>query len=274
MASFDVVEELKKREYFFETAFSLSGELLEKDKDGYFLQDAMSEEIKRYLPKEEYIVLTLNELVLERMDKNMRGIFALRGIKSEEEVNENDIEVKLLAKNWQKRNKHKGIYSTIPKNILSTFIQQVKRKHRPNQLLVMFQVVLFSIMADDVFVVNKHNNSFTSKIDVKEETLEKYWDGQVEEIGGNGLDDFIENSMKNFKTEPIFIDRTNTLEIMLAVCSCIAEDYEKFSEVAQNKISEATKAYYAWSNRNNEFFRQNDLDELLSEEVESQYADS
>jgi len=269
-----VVQELQERGFFFEKTIGLDGQKLHKDEKGFFTLDEMDEVPKKYYEKEEYVSIKINESILERMQENLRGIYMVRGIKPEDDINETDIEVRELAKKWQKRNKHRGTYATIPRNVISAIIHQIQNKHKPNQTFAIIQVLTFAMMADDLFTFSK--NSFTSKIDVDDKTYQNYWDGEVEQTNkkSNAVDEFLKAGQKEFQSEPINRDQTNPLELMIAVTTCVMNDNPKFSEALQSPIEKAFKAFYAWGNRDNEYFRTTAMDELLSEDLELQYGNS
>lgn len=253
---------------FFEEAIELhSGICLEYDKGRYFYTKEKNEEGAEpeiiEVPKDEYVILRFNDATYERIEKFMRKVISMRGVKDLDSIDEQDADVKKMIRERRQANGNRRLGDSQ----VSAIIESVKRSHRPQYTLISFQVIAWAMMYEDLFIVT--SKSVESKIDI--DVPDEYWESRIKETSKESADDVLEKMLEKYEAPIPFVDRTNPLEIMLAITTSLINSNELFAKALGTYV---TKAYAGVSTIINAGqyddagFLREQLVELLSKQME------
>ncbi len=198
------------------------------------------------------VTTRVNDAVIQRIRKYLSVLLELRGLVSLENLDEShpDVQKKLQARakgnpkfarlhRLRRQGKNlKGEDLETYSNYLQIAVQSVRASQEPQVQLLLFQVINWSIMYDDLFSFEQGNPVFRLD-DI--EVPESYWTVGVEVAKGevDPLDALLEKY--SYQVQVLEIDRSNPLEWMLALVTTLvsASHNPKFSEAIQPVIQNA-----------------------------------
>lgn len=205
-----IIEEMA----YFSYPVSLStGKILVKDGDNYIDPDDGS-----VVGKNDYVVVQYNSKVQKYISKYLPVLLSLRGVPDVNNLNENDVYVKAIL---DSRRKASGKRKSEPQDVQMAF-RMVRTTYEPQFIAVLFQIILWAMVRDDLFKLIK-GRGIDCRLEI--EVPEDYWDGAATDT-----EDELENLiMVDFPEQPR-LDRTASLEVMVAIVTSLTAKYEEFAK--------------------------------------------
>lgn len=202
----------------------------------------------------DVITVRFNKKVYDNIIKYIQRVITMRAIKQPDNIDAKDYTVKKAI------DKYKAKYGgKITPEQIERFVEQVRQLNEAQYSVTLFQVVAWAIIYEDVFKVS--NNTINSKFDVKVE--DEYWQGNIKQ----NIDD-LDKMLDNFVVKPMNYEKTNPLEVMLAITTTILTQYKDFAERLTDLITKRVMPYIGLENSEEKFddigYFRSRLDELLS----------
>ena len=216
----------------------------------------------------EVIRVKFNDAILDRIVESTQMLLGLRGVKNTLRIDENDKDVKALVKKKKqelsraKRKLTPQDNEKITRAVVQQFIQQHDRPFQES----FYQVVIWAIVADDIFTVSVDERG-NDQLEYRIEDVvvpEEYW----EPAAKSSIDGFLQRQ----KVFTPYLDRGAPLEHMIAVVQTMFNDYSDFKEKITPKAKVALAAALNLMSEveyDSAGFLHAELDRILGDEVES-----
>jgi len=252
-----------ERVYFEDTLCLLDGLKVEEENGKRFT------ELNDELVDDDIITIKFDKVAFDRIKKYSRNVLAMRGIKTIDAVDETDPDVQELLKKWKKRTGRRGTRNKQQRDeearIARQFVETVISEHRPQYVKTFFQVVVWGLIYEDFFSVAQGRVEYRIDVDIPEE----YWVNIVRQ--DDNPDAELDAMLMDYKASTLIYDRTNPLELMLAVTSSLIEDHEEFGEALGtyfDRVVVALQIMGGASQFDDAGFLNSTLDELLPEPMD------
>lgn len=221
-------EAILAEETYFDIPIHLAtGTILEETTDGdeRIFEGVSSDGIDILATYDEVIILSFNEDVRNRISKFSQFILGIRGVKNVADISVNDPEVKKLLNDKRKENKSLGGSAVLTDQDKISAIQIVKQKHEPHYRAVVFEVILWAMMRNDIFTaqIGKGSKSLDCRFPVN--LTDDLFNPEV-------VQDDLDDIFMGGSIEPIKRDKTQPIEIGIAVAKYLLNENESFAEKA------------------------------------------
>jgi len=223
---------------------------------------SLSTEEEKNLTEDDVVRIVYNKKVRNRITKYIKQILSMRGVKDAENITANDTEVKELMKGWLKRQGKRHINGKERTRQSNIYIESVARKHRPHYFLAIFQLFSWAILYDDIFSIISGQIDCRLNVDIPD----AYWEQKLE--SEEDVDTDLDNLLgDNYSPPELQFDKSNPIEIMLAIITEFLNNHEQFGEELRELFNKMFTSI-AIINGNSEFddagFLNTELDKLLS----------
>lgn len=214
-------KDIVREKTFFEIPIDINtGEILE-------IRDGQVYKGEEVIDDLNYIIARFNEAANDRFRKYFSRVVQSRGIKIVDEIDQNDHDVRNLINRAKQKRKGK-----ISNNEISAIITRVKNLHQPQNMLISFQMILWTMLYDDLFIITNKGIDTRFSIDVED----SYWEGARVKTKTDALDQLLASDL--LPPEP-FMDNTDPLEIMLAITTTFVNDHKELSDALQPMLKKA-----------------------------------
>lgn len=267
------VEKIVKDKTYFEAGILvdtgevvwLNGKYVTEDKDGNIIE---SSEI---FPDDKVLFVNYNENVDKRIREVLPRVLNQRGITNPDDIDLNHTQVQAKLREIKKMPGRNRKVSNEEEN--NAVVEMVRKAHQPQFMLSLMQVVLWSMLKDDLFKLSKEKAGINLNVKFDFEIPEEYWEKDIraktedEEL----LYALITDAWKvDFKP----YDRTNPLEMMLAYSTVIIDVYPLIADNIGALQSNVIVAF-SYGGGNADFddamFLNNELDSVLRKPMVRRY---
>ena len=249
-----------EKTYFEETICLLDGLLVNEYENGNRFTDESTN-----LTHDDFVTISFNKKVYDRISKYLRNIMGMRGIKDINSIEENDADVRELLRKWKNRSGKRFIKPAVEKQKARQFIEMVAAEHRPRYMTTFLQLFCWAIVYEDVFKVGSGQIEWRLDIEIDE----SYWLGlDVEEVD---VDVELDRLLADYTLPRLEYDRTNPLEIMLAVTTALMEKHPEFAKTLATYFQRVFVTFTVLRGDgkfDDAGFLRTTLDDLLSEDVD------
>lgn len=265
---------VKERTYFTAGLDVDSGEVVFLD--GKFVEEKDGEivELKKSpVPEDRILYIRYDENVEKKIRDFLPRVLNQRGITNPDEIDVNHTQVQAKIKEIRKmpgRNR-----KLINEDETNAVVEMVRKAHNPQYMLSLMQVVLWSMVRDDLFKLSKEKSGINLNVKFDYEVPEEYWERDIRTKSNTDDDllyDFVTDAWKiDFKP----YDKSNPLEVMLAYATVIIDTFPELTEnigIFQSNVIVAFSYGSGGVDFDDAMFLNSELDSLLRKPVVRKYA--